>query len=150
MIGAQAGAPFDRVTGGGQTDVDTTNGGAGDTLAFTARNEKGGTTDAAQGNVTYIDREGGTGQGQVVYHGTVECLVVDGTSAFLAGAFEGEGDLAGPFQLAVQDNGEGGDNTDAVTLTQVDTPTCDEDQHDEDAEGALARGNAQVYDYVAP
>src|SRR5688500_13022225 len=62
-----------KVTGGGQTDVGTS--GAGDTIALTAQDGAAGVI----GQVQYIDREGGTGAGQVVYHGTVTCLNVEPT-----------------------------------------------------------------------
>jgi hypothetical protein len=136
---AQAGGPVDKATGGGQTDVGTS--GAGDTIAFTAQNT--GTDDAARGNVTYIDRTGGTGQGQIVYHGDVLCLQVSGNMAKVAGTWRD----GGPFQLLIVDNGQGSAaDDDLVTVQNNQDPTCDAEDDDDDGQTALGRGNAQVYD----
>jgi hypothetical protein len=135
---AQAGSTTDRATGGGQVLVGDR--GAGDTIAFTAR----GTSDAATGEVQYVDRDGGTGQGQSTYHGNVECLDVEGNRAKIAGTWES----GGPFNLYVVDNGQGSAaNDDIVTvISQADDPSCDFDDPQEGDQTALARGNAQVYD----
>ena len=124
----------DAATGGGQILVGT-EGGAGDTIAFTAQ----GTTEAAKGQVQYVDRDGGTGQGQTVMHGTVECIDVQGNEARIAGTWRD----GGSFGLYVQDNGEG-DGSDMIALTP-DLTDCAEDREDDDPTG-LARGNAQVRD----
>ena len=124
----------DAATGGGQILVGT-EGGAGDTIAFTAQ----GTTEAAKGQVQYVDREGGTGQGQTVMHGTVECIDVQGNEARIAGTWRD----GGSFGLYVQDNGEG-DGSDMIALTP-DLTGCESDRDDNDPTG-LARGNAQVRD----
>lgn len=124
----------DAATGGGQILVGS-EGGAGDTIAFTAQ----GTADAAKGQVQYVDREGGTGQGQVVQHGTVTCIDVQGNVARIAGEWRD----GGTFGLFVEDNGEG-DGTDMIALTP-DLADCAEDREDDDPTG-LARGNAQVRD----
>jgi hypothetical protein len=84
-----AGSPNDRVTGGGQILV-SEDGGAGDTIAFSAQQTRDG---GVRGQVQYVDREGGTGQGQTTYHGTVSCLEVDGNTATLAGTWNGGGEL---------------------------------------------------------
>ena len=110
--------------------------GAGDTIAFTAQ----GTAEAATGQVQYVDREGGTGQGQTVKHGTVTCIDVKGNVARIAGEWR-EG---GTFGLYVEDNGEGGDATDMIAITP-DLTDCAEDREDGERYG-LARGNAQVRD----
>lgn len=123
----------DAATGGGQILVGDR--GAGDTIAFTAQ----GTADGAKGQVQYVDREGGTGQGQVVQHGTVTCIDVQGNVARIAGEWRD----GGTFGLYVEDNGEG-DGTDMIALTP-DLTDCSEDREDEDPTG-LARGNAQVRD----
>ena len=139
---AQAGSSTDRATGGGQVLV-SDDGGAGDTIAFTAR----GTAEAAKGEVQYVDRTGGTGQGQTTYHGDVQCLAVDGNRAKLSGTWRDGGN----FQLIVIDNGEGaGDENDVVIVQKMDDFNCsDEDDDDDDGQTALSRGNAQVYDASA-
>ena len=124
----------DAATGGGQILVGDA--GAGDTIAFTAQ----GTAEAATGQVQYVDREGGTGQGQTVKHGTVTCIDVQGNVARIAGEWR-EG---GTFGLYVEDNGEGGDATDMIAITP-DLTDCAEDREDGERHG-LARGNAQVRD----
>lgn len=126
----------DAATGGGQVLVGT-NGGAGDTIAFTAR----GTADQGTGQVQYVDREGGTGQDQTVTHGTVTCIAVDGNVARIAGVWTD----GGTFGLYVEDNGEGQDASDVVTL-MPDEMSCDFDAPDDSDKVALARGNAQVRD----
>jgi hypothetical protein len=129
----------DKITGGGQVLVGTR--GAGDTIAFEAQNT--GTDDAARGQIQYVDRDGGTGQGQSIFHGEITCLVVSGNMAKAAGTFSG----GGPFQLIVVDNGEDGNaDNDVVALQEDQDPTCEDDDDDDDADTALARGNAQVHD----
>ena len=138
---ASAGSPTDRATGGGQTLLNTT--GAGNTIAFTAQ----GTAEAAKGQVQFIDRSAGTGQSQVKFHGVVNCLVVEGNRAQIAGENR---DTGAPFELSVVDNGEGAAADDDLILfdnTDVDGDcSTDDSEDDEEPELALARGNAQVYD----
>lgn len=134
------------VTGGGQTDVDTTAGGAGDTIAFTARDTDGEEGNAAQGQVQYVDREGG--KVVEVYHGTVTCLATasggsDG-AAYLAGTFQKQG--IGTFEIYVADNGEPNQGADQIFIDQNDTINCTDDDDEEDTPTALARGNVQVHD----
>lgn len=136
--GATAAQPAS-ATGGGQTMVGSQ--GAGDTIAFTARN---GADGAATGQVQYVDRNGGTGQDQTVQHGVIDCFVVDpdGKTARMSGTWT-SGDLSGdPFALYVQDNGEG-DGSDIVAVTDVDSTSCAKTP-DNPNDFALARGNAQV------
>ena len=141
---AMGGASFDRVTGGGQVIFDSS-GGAGNTIAFSARQVGEG----ADGEVQYVNREGGVGSAQRVVHGDVECLRVDGNRAEIAGRWNDEDGT--PFHILVVDNGPGGadDNYDIVTVTDVQDPTCDQDDDDDDGELRLARGNSTVYDYDA-
>lgn len=133
---AIAGSGTDRATGGGQILLSSDGKGAGDTIAFSARA-------GSPGQIQYVDREGGTGIGQTVLHGTVSCIDAQGNTAKLAGTFE---DGSG-FTLVVTDNGEGAlaDN-DTIALQNSDDPTCDREDGDDDGSTALARGNAQVYD----
>jgi hypothetical protein len=133
VAGAQAGSGRDRATGGGQTAVGLQ--GAGNTIAFTAKNT--GSGDVATGQVQYIQRV----DGQDKLHGTVSCLRVSGNTAKIAGV-GGDGRA---FQLYVVDNGQGAaaDN-DMIMFQFADQPSCDFDPGNNTPE--LARGNAQVYD----
>jgi hypothetical protein len=125
----------DAATGGGQVNIGT-RGGAGDTIAFTAK----GAGEDATGQVQYVDREA---DGQTVLHGTVTCLIVDGTTARMEGKWRDDAD--GTFGLFVQDNGEGSKASgDDIVALVPNEPMCDED--DGDYNTALARGNAQVRD----
>lgn len=136
-----AGSPTDRATGGGQVLVGTP--GAGDTVAFTAQ----GSQDDARGQVQYVDRTDGTGQGQTVYHGEVDCLYVEGNVAIIGGEWAAR-DGGGRFELYVVDNGEGAAAEDDVVWIGEPTGTayCDPDEYDGSEDQALARGNAQVHD----
>lgn len=124
----------DAATGGGQILVGDK--GAGDTIAFTAQ----GSAAAATGQVQYVDREGGTGQGQTVMHGTVTCIDVQGNVARIAGEWRD----GGTFGLYVEDNGEGAGANDMIAITPNLTD-CSDDRDDDEPTG-LARGNAQVRD----
>lgn len=131
----------DAATGGGQVLVGTK--GAGDTIAFTAS----GTVNSGNGQVQYVDRDGGTGQDQTTYHGSVDCIHVSANVARISGTWRD----GGAFQLYVEDNGEGaGADSDVVTVfPNVDEVTCDPDdfeEPDDEDKTALARGNAQVRD----
>jgi hypothetical protein len=124
----------DAARGGGQILVGT-EGGAGSTIAFTAE----GTAETARGQVQYVDR---SGEEQVVQHGTVTCIDVDGTVARIAGTWRD----GGSFGLYVEDNGEGGNATseDMIAVTP-ELEGCESDREEDDPT-ALARGNAQVRD----
>lgn len=135
VTGVASAAPAPKTTGGGQVLVGSK--GAGDTIAFTAQ----GGTDGVKGQIQYVDREVGSGKGQTVYHGQPACLDVVGNVAKVAGTW-GDG---GTFQLYVEDNGEGKDATDVVTLMQGEPATCDFDEPEDEDKVALARGNAQVH-----
>ena len=125
----------DAATGGGQI-LFSSDGGAGNTIAFTAQ----GTADAARGQVQYVNREAGKGQAQVVQHGTVTCIDVQGTIARIAGEWRD----GGTFGLYVQDNGEGKAAESDVVTVVPGVSECDFDDPDEFT--ALGRGNAQVRD----
>ena len=141
-----ADGPVDKATGGGQILV-SSDGGAGDTIAFTAQNLGTG-DDAAKGQLQYIDRTGGTGVGQTRFHGTVTCLQVSGNTAKLGGIVKNDstGDTSG-FTVVVEDNGQGAaaDN-DMIAFQRTSDPTCDRQDGDDDGNTDLARGNVQVYD----
>ena len=122
----------DAATGGGQVNIGT-RGGAGDTIAFTAK----GTSEEATGQVQYVDREA---EGQTVEHGTVTCLRVDGQQAWISGTYRS----GGGFGLYVNDMGNGA-GADMIGITPMQDPSCDDDTVDDGAT-ALARGNAQVRD----
>jgi uncharacterized Zn-binding protein involved in type VI secretion len=135
----------DKATGGGQVLL-----GSGDvkasTIAFTAQ----GTTEAAKGQVQFVDRSAGTGRNQVKYHGIVDCIEVTGTLAIIGGFKRGgeASDSADRFVLRVQDNGEPNRGADMIQFdNESDAPdTCGNDDENEPPEFALARGNAQVRD----
>lgn len=154
---ARQAGPTEKVTGGGQvfftfgtnggapsTDEPVT--GAGDTIAFTAQ-ETGG---VARGQVQFIDRSGGTGQGQVKLHGTVTCVEVDGNTARIGGVATRNDDESrgNTFQMLVTDNGEGASNVegDQIAFQFVANPDCGEQDGEDDAQTTLARGNVQVHE----
>lgn len=135
VAGVADAGPTPKATGGGQVLVGTK--GAGDTIAFTAQ----GTMEDGSGQVQYVDREGGTGNGQETYHGEVSCINVVGNTAYIAGVWRD----GGTFQLYVEDNGEGAAaDSDVVTLIPGESG-CDFDEPDDEDKVALARGNAQVH-----
>lgn len=128
-------AQQDAATGGGQVLVGS-EGGPGSTIAFTAR----GTAEDAKGQVQYVNREQGTGQSQVVQHGTVECIDVTENTARISGVWRD----GGTFGLYVQDNGEGSSGGGDIVTVVPDPNGCNFSKPDET--WALARGNAQVRD----
>lgn len=144
---ASAGAPRDRVTGGGQILFAMQ--GAGNTIAFTAQGDE----EVAKGQIQYITREAGNGQAQVRKHYVVECVAVEsaddsqGVAYVRAHLRDDDTDKIG---LYVIDNGEGAmASNDIVTVTTVsddsDAP-CNVDVPDDGEETTLGRGNAQTYD----
>ena len=135
VTGSATAGQQDAATGGGQI-LFSTDGGAGNTIAFTAQ----GTAEAAKGQVQYVNREAGTGQSQVVQHGTVTCIDVQGTIARISGTWRD----GGAFGLYVQDNGEGSAAENDVVTVVPGVSDCDFDDPDEFT--ALGRGNAQVRD----
>lgn len=144
---ASAGSAYDRATGGGQILV-SSDGGAGDTIAFTAQNT-GGANDAAKGQIQVVDRTGGTGKGNVRLHGVVTCLRVEGNVAQMSGTVRKTNSAdTSPFILVVEDNGQGAAaaQADQIIFQRISDPSCDEDDVDDDGQTDLARGNAQVYD----
>ena len=144
---ANAGSSVDRATGGGQVVINTS-GGPGDTITFQARNTGDG-TDAATGSVNMIDSnpDSTTAKGQGFhFQGTVECLMVSGTTAKLAGTGTGPDGNPTAFTLLVQDNGEGLGDNDMIAFNYVDSPDCSRQNGDDNGNTELARGNAQVYD----
>lgn len=128
-----AAAPFSMANGGGQILNEDQTSGAGDTIAFTVRDET-----APTGQIQHVDRTGdGTGQGQIVQHGSPTCFRVEGNTAQI-GVLWRDG---GTSTIFVQDDGP---STDFVTIAPGSTPDCDDDEPDEMT--ALARGNVTVWD----
>jgi hypothetical protein len=128
---AVAQSEVSKANGGGQIiEPDAT--GAGDTIAFTVQDET-----APTGQIQHVDRTGGTGQGQIVQHGTPTCFRVEGNLAQIGVAWRD----GGTSTIFVEDNGSDGD--DLVTVVPG-TPDCDDDAPDEQT--ALARGNVTVWD----
>lgn len=147
---ANAGSPNDRATGGGQILIPSDGRGAGDTIAFTAQNT-GGANNAAKGQVQVVERTDGRGKGNVRFHGEVQCLIVQGNTAELAGTYKNGNGATTGFILYAADNGEGAadlanNGADQIALTRTSDPTCERDDSDDDGQTDLARGNAQVYD----
>lgn len=149
---AQAESAF-MATGGGQFLVPE-EGGAGSTIAFTAR-QTSADDNAAQGQVQYVDR---SGDRPLVYHGVVTCLTVvspDEQSEDFDGAGYIEGvwrksatDEAINFSLYVQDNGEPNQGADVIALEDVAaTPDCGDEEDEPDDTQPLARGNVQIHNY---
>ena len=138
---AEAGSPTDRATGGGQV-LFSTDGGAGNTIAFNAH---GGAD--PKGQLQRIDRSAGTGQAQVRFHGVVDCYrQVNPTTAEFGGY--NRDNTADRWTAVVTDNGEGAKatNSDMIMFEDTATDACQEDDNDDDNAVALARGNVQVYD----
>lgn len=132
-----------KVTGGGQSLTD-----GKDTIGFNAQRSS---TGAVKGQVQYVDRAQ-DGSTQTQYHGTVTCFTQIGdNAAFLGGTWRhANGDPAedgtGFFRLYVEDNGEPNQGADMIAMNSAaPDPSCDEDDHDEDTEVSLARGNVQFH-----
>lgn len=134
VVATASAGQVDAATGGGQVLIGT-RGGAGDTIAFTAK----GTMDSGTGQVQYVDR---TEDGQTVFHGTVSCLAVMGNVAKISGSWAD----GGSFAVYVEDNGEGAAADDDVVTVLQDVSGCDFDEPDDEDKTGLARGNAQVRD----
>jgi len=144
----------DAITGGGQAFF-ATDGvpgqGAGDTVAFTAKREKGAPdmSDAAVGQIQVNRRT----TDAVKFHGTFECLVVNGTPGSGAGYAYASGESRDnvPFQLYVEDGGKGQMERNDMIMLFVGEDTEDGDgpcgfgdfDRTEDSI-SLSRGNVQV------
>lgn len=128
---ATANPPFSMANGGGQFEVPD-EGGAGDTIAFTVRDEAN-----PKGQVQYVDRTGGTGQGQIVRHGQPTCFTVEGDTAEFTVRWN-DGSESSVF---VQD---GGPNNDMIAVAPDTSPECGDDEPDELTN--LSRGNVTVWD----
>ena len=141
---AAAGSPTDRATGGGQFFASTDMAqGPGSTIAFTAQGDES----AAKGQIQFIDRALGTGQSQQRSHYSVDCLVVDGSTAIIGAT---ERDSGESLTLYVTDNGQGsGAEDDVIAMSDgMGSGPCGSEADDEDEVPTfgLARGNAQVHD----
>jgi hypothetical protein len=141
--GATAGSG-DKATGGGQVLLGT--GTKLSTIAFTAQQGTTGSL-SAKGQVQFIDRTAGAGQGQVRFHGVVNCLEVNDNYATIGGIKKNGTSTVGEFVLRVVDNGQPNQGAD---LIQFDEATADNRCGDDDADPTLsmglAHGNAQVRD----
>lgn len=136
---AQAGSGL-KITGGGQTDVGAS--GAGDTIAFTARE----TATGANGQVQYIDRT--DGETEAIFHGTVTCIEAvdagDDGAGFIAGEWRHEEEAY--FTIYLEDNGEPNQGNDLIIIDELATsPECSDEEPDDDDKASLARGNVQVH-----
>jgi len=146
LAGSADAGSTDKATGGGQILLSTDGRGPGDTITFTAQRRADG---SVQGSVNVIDRTGNTGKGGIHFRGDVTCIEVAGNVAHIAGNGAKSDGTKTAFTLMVTDNGEGSaaDN-DLISFQEVSTPTCDDNDEDDDAETELARGNAQVTDGI--
>jgi hypothetical protein len=124
----------DKVTGGGQILVGEN---AGSTIAFTAQ----GTTTDAKGQVQFIDRTEGP-QGQLKFHGVVDCVEVTDNFAVVGGLTKQGED----FTLRVVDNGEPNQGMDMVQFDRDSDFQCGDNKDDDPPSMALGRGNAKVRD----
>jgi hypothetical protein len=142
----------DAITGGGQAFFGSngeTGQGAGDTVAFSAKRERGAAegSDAAVGQIQVNRRT----TSQIKFHGTFDCLVVNGepnSGAGMAWA-SGESRDGTPFQLYVEDGGKGQAERDDMIMLLVGEETQDGDGpcgfDDADTDSiSLSRGNVQV------
>lgn len=153
-MGTSSAAPaVTKITGGGQTLVPA-EGGAGDTVGFNAQVDADGNV---KGQFQYVDRTGGTGQGQTVQHGEVTCAVVfsrptGGESGGVA-VFGGELRDGTPFRVDVTDEGQGAQGMDMI-LVQTGPAAQDGGDHGQDTELCdeeseesfdLNRGNVTIH-----
>ncbi len=142
----------DAITGGGQAFFGTggeTGQGAGDTVAFTAKREKGAAdgTDAAVGQIQVNRRTSDV----IKFHGTFDCLVVNGVPGSGAGMAwaSGQSRTGTSFQLYVEDGGKGTmERNDMITLlvgddTEAGDGPCGFEDADTDSI-SMSRGNVQV------
>ena len=137
---ALAGAPNGRVTGGGQNPLGGMTG-PGSTIAFEAHQGSG---TSATGNVQFIDRSAGTGQDQVKYHGSIECLFFDSSNSAQMYGHDRNGN---PFELFVMDNGEGASGgNDIASFNNSPQGDCSNPDQSDEGSDQLFRGNAQVYE----
>ncbi len=136
---AEAGSGTPRSTGGGQI-LFSTDGGAGNTIAFNAH---GGA--APRGQLQKIDRSAGNGRSQVRFHGVVDCYRVINSNTAEFGGFNRD-DPADRWTAVVMDNGEGAGVTDMIAFEDTAMDACQQDSNDGSNSMDLARGNVQVYD----
>ena len=138
---AEAGSGTPRSTGGGQI-LFSTDGGAGNTIAFNAH---GGA--APKGQLQKIDRSAGNGQAQVKFHGVVDCYRVINANSAEFGGYNRD-DTGDRWTVVVTDNGEGANATGADMIAFEDTAMdmCEQDNNDGNMSMDLGRGNVQVYD----
>ncbi|HWH27508.1 MAG TPA: hypothetical protein VNU26_00865 [Mycobacteriales bacterium] len=144
-----------KVTGGGQI-IEVGETGAGDTIAFSAQSQ-GEEGEAAKGQFQYIDRTGGTGQGQEVVHGTVSCVVVHTANTGDSGGYAiigGQSRLGEDFRIEVFDDGQGAGSADMIMVRRdadardggdegEDDNLCDIEEEDDGV--ALGRGNVKIH-----
>ena len=136
------------VNGGGQIIAEGASG-PGDTLAFQAQNIGGADgsadSDLARGQLQYNGR---TDDAPQKFHGTIECLQVEGDFARLAGTKRTESGETGFFRLIVHDvDNNGPQNGTEMLLFNPDASdvNCDE-VDDEEYEDQLGRGNIQIHE----
>ena len=142
-----------KVTGGGQILASADSSGVkgpGDTITFQAFASQDGLDDTADGAINVIDRTPGAGGKGIHYKGTVDCtfLVTDGLGggyAELYGTATTKSGTETDFLVRIRDNGQGGDNTDAIEFDTSGDETCGENEDEEEPGFFLARGNAKIH-----
>lgn len=132
-VGLTRASNVSMANGGGQVLNEDQVSGAGDTIAFTVRDET-----APVGQIQYVDRTGdGTGRDQLVRHGSPTCFRAEGNVAQIGVEWRD----GGTSTIFVEDAGPGDDY---VTVAPGSTPDCDDDEPDDQVH--LARGNVTVWD----
>lgn len=123
-----------KVTGGGQV-LFSNDGGAGNTIAFTAHDAERRNS----GQVQYVDRQSGN-----KFHGTVTCVEIhNDNSATFGGSWDRASSEDRFFEIHVWDNGPG-PNDGIIIDHREQAPNCDgPDENDRPDE--LGRGNLTVH-----
>ena len=152
-VAVAAPTPY-KITGGGQVIASGTTSsgvkGPGDTITFQAWTPGQGSQEA-DGSVRIIDRTN-TGKNATRYFGEVECVFLASDAASGGGYAElqGHGTTKNgnetPFNVRIEDNGQGVDSTDMVQFDRTaDEPDCGDDHQGDEFETALGRGNAKIH-----
>jgi hypothetical protein len=147
----KGGQPIYQVSGGGQVIAEANLQGPGDTIAFTAQ-----LLDSAdaRGQLQVVNRSGGRGQDQQIFHGRVPCVEPAGEQA---ARFGGEGvdrRTGEPTEFVVEVTDADEQGNDVIVFRQLretdyddeDGPCDFEDQDTDLRETRLARGNVKIHD----
>ena len=132
-----------RVTGGGQIIASEQNGGGpGDTIALDAQ-QLDASNNSARGEVQYVPHA----SGGLNWHGTVQCLVVNGNMARIGGAWTASDGSTGFFKIVLTDSDEGAPQTgnDMIYLNPNASDSNCAAQDSNESEADLGRGNFQLH-----